>query len=212
MSAVHSSLLVFVVTRLLICCLWGIMTEADLKGCIRYPLLCHKLPPTEQLSDTGVFSRLPPWVRSLCLAGCLAQRLPGCSQGVGRVGIPSEAQQGKDLLPSVCGCWQDSAPVGCRVEASIFQRIVSQTQPRLSAMGPLFVHQRQQGRDASSPANITEVACLTFSPFSGLEAGQRSHTRRQRGGQEGVSTRRWGSLDVLEPLSVLRCFLSGGHP
>lgn len=87
----------------LICCLWGTMTEADLKGCIRYLLLCHKLPPTEQLSHTDVFSRLP-WVRSLGLAGCLAQHLPGCSQGDGLIGIPSEAQQGKDLLFCVCGC------------------------------------------------------------------------------------------------------------
>lgn len=42
----------------LTCCLRGIMTEADLKGCIGYLLLHHKLPPTEQLTYTGVFSRL----------------------------------------------------------------------------------------------------------------------------------------------------------
>lgn len=80
--------------------------------------------------------------------------LPGCSQGVGRAGIPSEAQQGEDVLPSVCGGWQDSSPVDYWMEASVFRPTVSQTQPRLSAMGPLHVR-------TWSPKPARERCCIS---------------------------------------------------
>lgn len=99
--------------------LWRLFCSCVLKGeeaaCISHLLLASNSPQTAHISgpmlSAGQKSR-----RSL--AGSFPRGSPGCNPVSGRALVSSEAQVGKDLLPSSLGYWHNLVPWGCRAEVS----------------------------------------------------------------------------------------------